>query len=53
MNPSRGARRTGIADLPLHHGRAPRWLFQRMEKLGRAIALAVVEDQDPEAFSPA
>ncbi|TMD10986.1 MAG: DUF763 domain-containing protein, partial [Chloroflexi bacterium] len=22
--------RTGTADLPLHGGRAPRWLFERM-----------------------
>ncbi len=29
--------RTGIADLPLHYGRAPRWLFERMVKLAGAI----------------
>ena len=29
--------RTGIADLPLHPGRAPKWLFERMVKLSRAI----------------
>ncbi len=26
---SRSGRRTGTADLPLHGGRAPTWLFQR------------------------
>ena len=25
--------KTGIANLPLHYGRAPRWLFDRMVKL--------------------
>jgi len=29
--------RTGFADLPLHHGMAPKWLFERMLKLSRAI----------------
>ena len=29
--------RTGFADLPLHPGRAPKWLFERMVKLSRAI----------------
>ena len=40
--------RTGIANLPLHHGRAPRWLFQRMVKLSRAITLATVEEHGPQ-----
>ncbi|MEM5867896.1 MAG: DUF763 domain-containing protein, partial [Candidatus Aenigmatarchaeota archaeon] len=30
--------RIGITDLPLHHGRCPSWLFQRMKELGRAVA---------------
>ncbi|MBI4301609.1 MAG: DUF763 domain-containing protein [Chloroflexi bacterium] len=29
------SKRTGIAQLPLHYGRAPRWLFEHMVKLGR------------------
>ena len=29
--------RTGVANLPLHPGKAPRWLFTRMVKLSRAI----------------
>lgn len=35
-------RRTGIATLPLHGGRAPAWLFSRMVRLARQITLAVV-----------
>ena len=30
--------RTGITDLPLHNGTAPRWLFTRMTKLAGAIS---------------
>lgn len=37
--------RTGIANLPLHYGKAPRWLFQRMVKLAREIAVIIVEEQ--------
>ncbi|MEM2974185.1 MAG: DUF763 domain-containing protein [Candidatus Micrarchaeia archaeon] len=29
--------RTGHADLPLHHGKCPPWLFDRMKRLGGAI----------------
>ena len=36
--------RTGTAYLPLHHGKAPRWLFQRMVKLSREIAIAIVTE---------
>ena len=39
--------RTGRADLPLHGGRAPAWLFDRMSSLARAIALAIVENEGP------
>jgi len=42
--------RTGIADLPLHYGRAPRWLFEKMTKLSRAIIEAIVIEYDPEEF---
>jgi hypothetical protein len=34
--------RTGSADLPLHGGRVPPWLSQRMAKLGRVIVEAIV-----------
>jgi hypothetical protein len=40
--------RTGIANLPLHHGKAPRWLFERMVKLSRQIALVILMEQGPE-----
>jgi len=42
--------RTGIATVPLDYGRCPRWLFERMKRLGRSIALAIVEEFGPEEF---
>jgi uncharacterized protein len=36
------AQRTGSADLPLHHGRVPPWLAQRMATLGAVICQAIV-----------
>lgn len=45
MSPSQ---RTGIANLPLHGGRAPRWLFDRMVKLAREITIVIVSDSGPE-----
>jgi hypothetical protein len=36
------ARATGSADLPLHRGRVPPWLFERMARLGRVLAEAIV-----------
>jgi len=42
------ARRTGFANLPLHPGRAPAWLFTRMTRLAREIATHVVADRGPE-----
>jgi hypothetical protein len=39
---------TGIAHLPLHGGKAPAWLFQRMVKLGREIVRLIIEDYGPE-----
>src|SRR5918996_557442 len=41
-------RHTGIAELPLHGGKAPPWLFQRMVRLGREIVRLIVEDKGPE-----
>lgn len=38
------ARRSGIADLPLHSGTVPRWLADRMRDLGRLIAESIVEN---------
>lgn len=39
--------RTGVAELPLHPGRAPRWLFTRMVALARGIAGVMVEEKGP------
>ena len=36
------ARRAGTADLPLHGGHVPRWLADRMTRLGAVISEAVV-----------
>ncbi len=41
-------RRTGIANLPLHYGKAPPWLFDRMVRLAREITIAIVSDFGPE-----
>ncbi len=35
-------RRAGSADLPLHGGRVPAWLGQRMTRLGAVIAQAII-----------
>lgn len=37
-------KRTGVATLPLHHGKAPKWLFERMKTLARSIVLAIVSE---------
>ena len=39
------ARRTGYASLPLHTGKAPAWLFQRMVRLSREIVRFLVTEQ--------
>src|SRR5713101_2776792 len=35
------------ADLPLHSGNAPRWLFQRMVDMAGAIVSLIVRDRGP------
>lgn len=42
--------RTGIANLPLHPGRAPRWLFERMVRLGRAISEVLIIEYGRDEF---
>ncbi len=42
------ARRTGIANLPLHGGRAPRWLFERMARLAPAVIEVIVLEHGPD-----
>lgn len=44
------ARRTGSADLPLHGGRVPPWLAQRMAVLGAVITQAVVHHYGRDEF---
>lgn len=42
--------KTGIANLPLHYGSAPRWLFDRMVKLAREITIFIVSEFSAEEF---
>jgi hypothetical protein len=44
------SRRAGHADLPLHGGRVPPWLGQRMARLGTVIAQAIVHHQGRDEF---
>jgi uncharacterized protein len=43
MSPGPGSR-TGVANLPLHYGKAPKWLFDRMVKLAREITIVIISD---------
>src|SRR5260370_4324539 len=43
-------KRSGIADLPLHGGRVPEWLAQRMTTLGTAITETIIHDYGTSAF---
>ena len=43
-------KRSGIADLPLHGGRVPPWLAERMTKLGSAITETIIHDYGTSAF---
>ncbi len=43
-------KRSGTADLPLHGGRVPQWLAERMTKMGAAITEAIVQDYGAPAF---
>lgn len=42
--------RTGFANLPLHHGKAPSWLTARMGKLAKEIANIMIEEQGTTEF---
>jgi uncharacterized protein len=42
--------RSGSADLPLHHGRVPVWLGQRMTRLGAIITQAIVHHYGRDEF---
>ncbi len=41
---------TGSADLPLHGGKAPRWLFSRMVRMSGAISEIIVEEYGHDEF---
>src|SRR5512145_616995 len=43
-------RRTGSADLPLHGGRVPAWLGERMSKLAAVICQAIVHHYGRDEF---
>ena len=43
-------KRSGVADLPLHGGRVPHWLAERMTRLGTAVAETIVHDYGVSAF---
>ena len=40
----------GIATFTLDDGRCPKWLFERMVKLGRAMAEAIIAEEGPDEF---
>src|SRR5438876_12204939 len=42
--------RSGVADLPLHGGRVPQWLAERMTRLGTAITETIIYDYGSSAF---
>ena len=42
--------KTGTADLPLHTGHCPKWLFEKMVKLSGAIAEAIVLEFGKDEF---
>ncbi|HEX9471481.1 MAG TPA: DUF763 domain-containing protein [Bradyrhizobium sp.] len=44
------ARRTGSADLPLHGGRVPSWLAERMASLGAVVCQAIVHHYGRDEF---
>src|SRR3954470_10547870 len=43
-------KRSGVADLPLHGGRVPQWLADRMTTLGSAITEIIVRDYGTSAY---
>jgi hypothetical protein len=42
--------RTGIANLPLHGGKAPAWLTTRMRKLAKEITTIIIDEQGTDTF---
>ncbi|MBI4046389.1 MAG: DUF763 domain-containing protein [Devosia nanyangense] len=44
------AQRAGNADLPLHSGYVPRWLSQRMARLGAVVTQAIIHEYGRDEF---
>ncbi len=42
--------KTGMANLPLHGGKAPPWLFKRMRKLGGVISEIIINEYGTEEY---
>jgi len=43
-------KRTGVARLPLHYGKAPRWLVFRMQKLAKEMVTIIVDEYGADTF---
>jgi hypothetical protein len=43
-------KRSGSADLPLHNGQVPQWLYERMSRLGFAITEAIITEYGKKEF---
>ncbi len=43
-------KKTGVASLPLHYGRAPRWLVSRMIKMADAIVSIIIDEHGQDEF---
>ena len=43
-------KRSGSADLPLHNGTVPKWLYERMARLGFAITESVITEYGKKEF---
>ncbi len=43
-------KRTGVANLPLHYGKAPRWLTSRMQKLAKEMATIIINEYGADIF---
>jgi hypothetical protein len=42
--------KTGIADLPLHFGHCPPWLFDKMKELSRVISEIIITEYGQDEF---
>lgn len=43
-------KKAGVAELPLHTGKAPNWLVSRMIKLAKSIVSAIIDEYGQEEF---